>query len=305
MSFSQDVKNEIVQKKITRECCALAASYGIACFGRYFDSKGLVLHTELLGVAQYAKRLFGICGVHGAIITKERPSGPLYEFKVDDPQEVDKMLKLFHCEEEQVSRHIDPRLIRCGHCFSAFVASAFLCCGTMTDPSKEYNLEFLCPRYNLAKDLEGILAEHEFTPRRTVRKGVNVIYVKASEQVADLLTFMGAGGAAMQIMDHKMFKELRNKTNRLNNCEMANIDKVVTANVAARRAIEYLQEKGDFDALPAPLRQAAQLRLDWPDLSLAQLMQKSPEPISKSGLSHRLKKLEQLADELRQRRNDV
>ena len=305
MSFSQDVKNEIVQKKITRECCALAASYGIACFGRYFDSKGLVLHTELLGVAQYANRLFGICGVHGAIITKERPSGPLYEFKVDDPQEVDKMLKLFHCEEEQVSRHIDPRLIRCGHCFSAFVASAFLCCGTMTDPSKEYNLEFLCPRYNLAKDLEGILAEHEFTPRRTVRKGVNVIYVKASEQVADLLTFMGAGGAAMQIMDHKMFKELRNKTNRLNNCEMANIDKVVTANVAARRAIEYLQEKGDFDALSAPLRQAAQLRLDWPDLSLAQLVQKSPEPISKSGLSHRLKKLEQLADELRQRRNDV
>lgn len=305
MSFSQDVKNEIVQKKITRECCALAASYGIACFGRYFDSKGLVLHTELLGVAQYAKRLFGICGVLGAIITKERPSGPLYEFKVDDPQEVDKMLKLFHCEEEQVSRHIDPRLIRCGHCFSAFVASAFLCCGTMTDPSKEYNLEFLCPRYNLAKDLEGILAEHEFTPRRTVRKGVNVIYVKASEQVADLLTFMGAGGAAMQIMDHKMFKELRNKTNRLNNCEMANIDKVVTANVAARKAIEYLQQKGDFDALPAPLRQAAQLRLDWPDLSLAQLVQKSPEPISKSGLSHRLKKLEQLADELRQRRNDV
>lgn len=305
MSFSQDVKNEIVQKKITRECCALAASYGIACFGRYFDCKGLVLHTELLGVAQYAKRLFGICGVHGAIITKERPSGPLYEFKVDDPQEVDKMLKLFHCEEEQVSRHIDPRLIRCGHCFSAFVASAFLCCGTMTDPSKEYNLEFLCPRYNLAKDLEGILAEHEFPPRRTVRKGVNVIYVKASEQVADLLTFMGAGGAAMQIMDHKMFKELRNKTNRLNNCEMANIDKVVTANVAARKAIEYLQQKGDFDALPAPLRQAAQLRLDWPDLSLAQLVQKSPEPISKSGLSHRLKKLEQLADELRQRRNDV
>ena len=305
MSFSQDVKSEIVQKKITRDCCALAASYGIACFGRYFDSKGLVLHTELSGVAQYAKRLFSICGVHGEIITKERPSGPLYEFKVDEPGEVSKMLSLFHCEEDQVSRHIDPRLIRCGHCFSAFVASAFLCCGTMTDPSKEYNLEFLCPRYNLAKDLEGILAEHEFTPRRTVRKGVNVIYVKASEQVADLLTFMGAGGAAMQIMDHKMFKELRNKTNRLNNCEMANIDKVVTANVSAKKAIEYLQQKGDFDALPAPLRQAAQLRLDWPDLSLAQLVEKSPEPISKSGLSHRLKKLEHLAEELRQRRNDV
>ena len=305
MSFSQDVKNEIAQKKISRPCCALAACYGFACFGRYYDRKGIVLHTELQGVAQYARRLFGICDIHGAVTVKERPSGPLYEFKVDEPAEVEKMLDLFHYEEEQVSRHIDPRLIRCGHCYNAFVASAFLCCGTMTDPSKEYNLEFLCPRYNLARDLEGMLAEHEFMPRRTVRKGVNVIYVKASEQVADLLTFMGAGGAAMQIMDHKAFKELRNKTNRLNNCETANIDKVVTANVAARKAIEYLRQHGDFDALAAPLRQAAQLRLDWPDLSLAQLVEKSPDPISKSGLSHRLKKLEHLAEDLRQRRNDV
>ena len=66
----------------------------------------------------------------------------------------------------------------------------------MTDPSKEYNLEFLCARHNLAKDLEAILAEHEFRPHRTLRKGLNVVYVKASEQLEDLLTFMGAGNAA-------------------------------------------------------------------------------------------------------------
>lgn len=305
MSFAQEVKTEIVQKKITRGCCALAASYGVACFGRYFDQKGLVLHTELAGVAHYAKRLFGICGIQGEIFTKERPSGPLYEFKIDQPEQVDAMFRLFRCQPGAVSRHIDPELIRCGHCFSAFVASAFLCCGTMTDPSKEYNLEFLCARYNLARDLEGILAEHEFAPHRTVRKGVNVVYVKASEQVADLLTFMGAGGAAMQIMDHKLLKELRNKTNRLNNCETANLDKVVTANVQVTRAIDYLKQQGDFDALPQPLRQAAQLRLAWPELSLAQLAQKSDQPISKSGLSHRLKKLEQLAAQLQQRRNNV
>lgn len=304
MSFSQDVKNEIVQKKITRACCAQAAGYGIACFARYFDARGLVLHTELAGIAQYAKRIFSICGIQGEVYVKERPSGPLYEFKIDRPDAVSLLHEVFGSGADPVSRHIDPKLIRCGHCFSAFVASAFLCCGTMTDPSKEYSLEFLCPRYNLAKDLEGILAEHEFTPRRTVRKGVNVIYVKASEQVADLLTFMGAGGAAMQIMDHKMLKELRNVTNRLNNCETANIDKIITANVAARRAIEYLKQQGDFEALPEALQTAAQLRLDWPELSLAQLVEKSPQPISKSGLSHRLKKLERLASELQQRRTN-
>lgn len=305
MSFAQEVKCEIAQKKITRPCCALAASYGIALFGRYFDRKGIVLHTELPEVARYSKRLFGHCGIQGEILTKEKPGGPVYEFKVDEPGQVEAMLRLFRCQEPQVSLRIDPRLIRCGQCFSAFVGSAFLCCGTMTDPKKEYNIEFLCPRYNLARDLEAILAEHEFAPRRTVRKGVNVIYVKASEQVADLLTFMGAGLAAMQIMDHKLLKELRNKTNRLNNCETANLDKTVTANVAARRAIEYLKQSGDFDALPESLRQAAALRLQWPQLSLAQLAEKSEEPISKSGLAHRLKKLEQLAAALRQRRNDA
>lgn len=302
MSFAQEVKTEIVQKKIARSCCTLAACYGVACFGRYFDERGVVLHTELASVAQYAKRLFSLCGVQGEIITKERPSGPVYEFKVSEPAEVTKMLQLFHCPKGQISLRIDPELLQCSRCVSAFVASAFLCCGTMTDPSKEYNLEFLCARHNLAKDLEGVLAEHEFRPHRTLRKGLNVVYVKASEQVEDLLTFMGAGNAAMQIMDHKLFKEIRNKTNRLTNCETANMDKVVTANVQVSRAIEYLKEADAFEALPQPLQQAAELRLAWPELSLAQLAEKSPVPISKSGLSHRLKKLEQIACDMQQRR---
>lgn len=304
MSFAQDVKSEIVQKKLARPCCVQAACYGIACFGRYFDERGVVLHTELLAVAQHAKRLFGMCGIRGEVITKERPSGAVYEFNISEPDQVAAMLALFRCPKGQVSLRVDAALLACGQCVNAFVASAFLCCGTMTDPSKEYNLEFLCPRHNLAKDLEAILAEHEFRPHRTVRKGLNVVYVKASEQLEDLLTFMGAGNAAMQIMDHKLFKEIRNKTNRLTNCETANMDKVVTANVQVARAIEFLKGNGAFDALPEPLRQAAELRLAWPELSLAQLAEKSAAPISKSGLSHRLKKLEHIAQSMQQRRTN-
>lgn len=304
MSFAQDVKNEIVQKKLARPCCVSAACYGVACFGRYFDERGVVLHTELLAVAQHAKRLFGMCGIRGEILTKERPSGAVHEFKIAHPQEVAKLTALFGCPKGQVSLRVDPALLACGQCVNAFVASAFLCCGTMTDPSKEYNLEFLCARHNLAKDLEAILAEHEFRPHRTLRKGLNVVYVKASEQLEDLLTFMGAGNAAMQIMDHKLYKELRNKTNRLTNCETANMDKVVTANVQVSRAIDFLKESGAYEALPEPLQQAAELRLAWPELSLAQLAEKSPELISKSGLSHRLKKLEQIAESMKQRRSN-
>ncbi len=304
MSFAQDVKNEIVQKKSHKPCCAVAACYGIACFGRYFDDRGIVLNTELQAVACYAKRCFAQCNIQGEVTEKLRPSGSVYEFKVDQPAEVEKMMRLFRCDADHISLRIDPELFQCGFCFRAFVASAFLCCGTMTDPKKEYNLEFLCPRYNLAKDLEAILGEHEFGPHRTVRKGLNVVYVKASDQLEDLLAFMGAGSSAMRLMDQKMFKEIRNKTNRLTNCETANMDKIVTANVQAVKAINYLKEENAFDTLSEPLRQAAQLRLDWPELSLAQLAEKSSQPISKSGLSHRLKKLEQIAQSMQQRRND-
>lgn len=304
MSFAQDVKNEIVQKKQNKHCCALAACYGIACFGRYFDERGIVLNTELQAVAQYARRCFAQCGIMGEIIEKQRPSGLVYEFKIDQPTEVEKMRELFHCETEQISLRIDPRFFQCTNCFHAFVSSAFLCCGTMTDPQKEYNMEFLCTRYNLAHDLEAILGEYEFGPHHTVRKGLNVVYVKASNQLEDLLVFMGAGNSAMRLMDLKMFKEIRNKTNRLTNCETANMDKIVTANVQAVKAINYLKQENAFDALSEPLRQAAQLRLDWPELSLAQLAEKSQQPISKSGLSHRLKKLEQIAQSMQQRRDN-
>ena len=218
---------------------------------------------------------------------------------------VRKALELFGHTGREPALRIRPDSFKCQNCVSCFVSTAFLCCGTVNDPEKGYNIEFLSTRYQLSQQLEAILAEHEFHPHRALRKGASTVYVKAGDHIEDLLTFMGAGNAAMRIMEQRMYNDMRNKTNRLNNCEMANIDKVVTANVAAKKAIEYLQQKGDFDALPAPLRQAAQLRLDWPDLSLAQLVEKSPEPISKSGLSHRLKKLEHLAEELRQRRNDV
>lgn len=301
MSFAQDVKIEVTQKKTSRPCCALAAAYGVACFARYFDARGVVLHTELLCVAQHAKRVFALCDITGEIVEKKRASGFVYEFKVAEPQQVELMLQKFRITPEQVTLRINPALLQCPQCVNAFVSAAFLVCGTMTDPSKEYNLEFLSSRHNLAQDLEGLLAQYEFRPHRTMRKGVNVVYIKASGSVEDLLTFMGASNASMEMMNRKAYKQLRNKTNRLNNCETANMDKIAVATVQTARAVQFLKEQDAYDVLPDALKQAAQLRLDWPELSLAQLVEKSDQPISKSGLSHRLKKLERLVEEMQKR----
>ena len=95
MSFSQDVKNEILHRKIVRSCCVTAAAYAVACFGKYFDDRGVVLQTENEGIAQLAQKLYARCGITGTVISKERGTGLIYEFSVKDPEQVQKMLNLF------------------------------------------------------------------------------------------------------------------------------------------------------------------------------------------------------------------
>ena len=298
MSFSQEVKNEILRRKISKPCCNMAAAYAVACFGKYFDDRGVVLQTENEGVATFAQKLYRRCGVQGTVLSKERTTGPVYEFSVKDPAEVAKLLTLFGHTGKEPTLRIRPENFKCQSCMQAFISTAFLCCGTMTDPEKSYNLEFLYTRHYLSQQLEAMLAEHDFHPHRALRKGANTIYIKAADHIEDLLTFMGAGGAAMRIMNQRLYNEMRNKTNRLSNCETANLGKSVQAAVQVQLAIEKLQAAGAMNTLPENLRQTAKLRMQYPDLPLAKLAQKFDPPVSKAGLSHRMKKIQEAAARL-------
>ena len=236
-SFASRAREEIAARSIQKDCCVRAAAYGIACFAKYFDARGLVVQTEQQETVQAAQQLFARCGVQGEILQKQRPSGVLYEFNIRAPEQVARMHELFGTTGSETSLQIDPRLIRCQTCVSAYIGAAFLCSGTVIDPQKEYNLEFLTSRTNLARDFEALLAEHEFAPHRTRRNGVNLIYVKTGANVERLLSFMGAVNAAEE--------------------------------------------------------------MQYPDLSLTALCGCFEPAVSKSGLSHRMKKLEALAENLR------
>ena len=189
MSFASQAREEIAQRslQLQKDCCVRAAAYGIACFAKYFDARGLVLQTEQELNARVAEQLFARCGVQGTVLEKPRPSGVVYEFGIREPEQVRRMHELFGTTGSETSLQIDPGLIRCQTCVSAYISTAFLCGGTVTDPQKEYNLEFLTGRTNLAKDFEALLAEHEFAPHRTRRNGVNLIYVKSSASVERIL----------------------------------------------------------------------------------------------------------------------
>ena len=301
MSFASRAREEMAQRSLQKDCCVRAAAYGLACFAKYFDAKGLVIQTEQPHTVQMAQQLFARCGVQGEILQKQRPSGVLYEFNIRTPEQVRRMHELFGTTGSETSLQIDPGLIRCQTCVSAYIGAAFLCSGTMTDPQKEYNLEFLTARTNLAKDFEALLAEHEFSPHRTRRNGVNLIYVKTGANVQRLLSFMGAVNAAEQMGTLKAFKQVRNQTNRQTNCDTANLGKTARANAQTLKAIRFLEQQHALETMPEVLQQAAEMRMKDPDLSLAALCACFDPAVSKSGLSHRMKKLEAAADSLRKR----
>ena len=110
MSFSQQVKLEIASKKVAKGCCALAGAYAAACFGKYFDDKGVVLQTELLPAAKQIRRMYSMSGIKGEILEKARPSGSIYEFAVKEPQQVEKMLRLFDCTGKETNLRINKGL---------------------------------------------------------------------------------------------------------------------------------------------------------------------------------------------------
>ena len=302
MSFASEARGEIAGRELPVETAVRAACYGLACFAKHFDARGLVIQTEQKQTAGYARQCFARCGIQGEVRCKEHASGPVYEFSISQPEQVSRMHALFGTNGSETSLQIDPRLIRSRDSVSAYVGAAFLCCGTVTDPQKGYHLEFATPRTNLARDFEALLAEHEFAPRRSRRKGVNVIYLKACANIQALLVFMGAEQAAGQMNTERTFKSVRNQVNRYTNCETANLGKMVRANASAIKALRYLEEQNALAALPETLRETAVKRLQYPELSLAALCETfDPQP-SKSGLAHRLKRLEAISADLRARK---
>ena len=279
MSFASEARAEIAACQPDTEAGVRAACYGLACFAKHFDARGLVIQTEQAETAGYARRCFARCGIEGAVRRKDHASGTVYEFKIGEGAEAERMHAFFGTTGREPSLQIDPELIRSRSSVSAYVGAAFLCCGTVTDPQKGYHLEFTTPRTNLARDFEALLAEHEFAPRRSRRKGVNVIYLKACASIQALLVFMGAEQAAGQMDTER-----------------------VRANASAIRALRYLEEQDALGALPEPLRQTAAVRLAYPELSLAALCEKMEPRPSKSGLAHRLKRLEAISAGLRARK---
>lgn len=186
----------------------------------------------------------------------------------------------------------------CPACRASFLAGVFVGCGTVTDPEKDFHLDMKVPRA-LAGRVASILEEEGLTPGACSMRGGKVrLYYKVSALISDFLTYIGAMKYALEVLETEVIKSVRGKENRISNAELANMDRAATAAAEQMRAIAILKKHGALNQLSEELVMTARIREENPFMALGELCTVFSPPISKSGLSHRLKRIIEEADKL-------
>ncbi len=302
MTFSEKVKKELCRLEENKLCCQRAEAYGMALFGKSFCADAISLHTINREVAErYADRLVCLTGSIVTITEVERSADGdkvLYIVETEDESDRKNTLEYFSHTAASAKTGIHTALLENDCCKRAFLRGCFLACSSITNPEKGYHLEFVVPNPRLSEDLLTLMLEMGIHAKATKRKGNDVIYLKESENIEDLLTLMGAMKSTMELMNVKIYKDVRNKVNRVTNCETANIGKTVVASSNQIEAINWIAQHKGLDYLSDELRQIAELRLDNPEMSLSELCEIYGTGLSKSGMNHRLKKITEIAADL-------
>ena len=198
----------------------------------------------------------------------------------------------------------DARVCQKDCCKRALIRSCFMAAGSMSNPELSYHFEIACRTTGQAEQLRELINSYQLEAKVIQRKKYEVVYVKESEQIADLLNLMGAHGKLLEFEELRVVKDVRNSINRKVNCEVANQNKTVQAAQSQVTDIEYIQRTKGLSSLPDNLLETAELRLEYPDLPLQELCTYFKKPIGKSGLNHRLRKLKEIAAQIREERNE-
>jgi len=292
MSFATEVKQELLRASGQREpCCAESQLYGMLLFGREFSARGICLRTENRALAEYACAQLREVALAAARL---EPRGRKWEVSVPRAEERLRLLERFGHGENELTLRVVRENFTCEHCQAAFLRGAFLSCAAVSAPERQYHLEFYVGYRNLARELCALLAACELPPKLCQRGGVWLVYYKDSTQIEELLAFLGARLATLDLINAKIEKDVRNNVNRVVNFELANMGRSSGAAAAQLRAIAKLRVSPGLDALPDALREAALLREANPEASLQELCGLAAEPVTRSGMNHRLKRLEAL-----------
>lgn len=313
MSFSANVREELSHHSGTAMHCRIAE---LAAFISYIgeirkDENGqfcLFFKSESLPVIRklftILKKMYNIgFDIHirrHANNTKNRT----YILEVNHPEMVKTILEAVKIIDREGhmkdSDTVDPQILRKACCKRAFLRGAFICSGSISEPGKTYHFEIVCDSETRALQVSGLMESFGLDAKWILRKKYYVVYLKEASQIVDMLNVMEAHVSLMELENIRILKEMRNGVNRRINCEMANINKTVSASTKQVEDITYIKEHIGFSELSDGLREIAELRLTYPEASLIELGKMLTAPVGKSGVNHRLRKLSQIAQDHRQ-----
>lgn len=285
MSFSGDIKDELIKAEGSARHCMIAELAALLVYSRSEKNSRVEFQADAPLVAKKGKmlieQLFDI-----------NIEGSAYDSTASQ--------KIF-----QTIKHVDgastvnPLVIKSLCCKRCFLRGAFLGNGSMSNPERGYHLEFVCCGEQQARQIIEVLAVFDIEGKLVLRKRYYVVYIKESEEIVELLNVMGAHMSLMNLENLRILKDMRNSINRRVNCEAANITKTVNAAAKQIEDIQYIKEHYGFDRLSDNLREIAEVRLEHQDATLKELGELLEPRVGKSGVNHRLRRLSELAESLR------
>lgn len=312
MSFSTETKNELARVMSANHCCNIAELAGLVRLAGSIQIVGykklnLKITTELNSIARKIFRLLKqnynintTISVNKNQMLKRNNS---YVLMVTSEMGAEKLLKdlgILSPEEGYYTvNKVPTNLIKHEDCARAFIRGAFLGGGSISDPEKNYHMEFVTNNEDFANSLKDLINNLNFNCKIVSRKNNYVVYLKESEQISDLLSIIGGHHALLSLQSTKIVKEMRNNVNRIVNCETANLTKTVNASVRQVENIRLIEETIGIDNLPESLKEIARIRVEYEDMTLKELGEMLNPPIGKSGVNHRLRKIEEVANKLR------
>ena len=302
MTFTEDVKNELVRLTESDPCCRRAM---IAAIIRHSGNLqlarggglGLNISTQSPSVARAIFKLVKEQQPATRVFIRKRSAfrkNNMYLIFAPGAEKVLDAVGLWNAERKSIRFEWEPLSKIC--CIRAYLRGAFLVGGTVNDPrGSSYHLEIVAEYEPQAEYLCGLMSESGLRPKVVQRKQLFVVYLKDVEQITDFLNLIGAHAALLRMEDARVMKDMRNKVNRLVNAETANLNKTVLASWRQLEAIRFLDREVGVLSLPQDLQVLAELRGKYPDASLQELGQLLEPHLSKGTVNHRLRKLEALA----------
>ena len=292
MSFSAEQKAEIAAQPIKALCCKKAFLCGILTARATLSEEHISVSVSTRDVAQRVVEAVREVYSKDALISTMPGGGRGYCVRFSSPA-AQRFLSGFLSGDAFFD-------LKCRLCQSHFLRGLFLAAGRVTDPTKQYILEFSVK--NCVDRFAELFTELDILPRISKKPKETVIYFKNSAYIEDFFGLAGMNNTAFALMNAKIQGEIRNNVNRVANCETNNINKAVSASAGQIALIAELASNGLISQLPDELQKTALLRLQHSDLSLSQLAALITPYISKPGLSHRLKRISELGEELLNRR---